>query len=133
MIAGIPMRRSFAFLAAIVFASAALAREPAPLPGAEGRVSLGAHVEVLEDAERRLRLGDVRRAQHAACFPSGYRIEFFLPEPQPGGEPRYWVRIAGDQFPWAAREVQHRNFLFRFAAPTAPGPHQYYLRVDARG
>ncbi len=165
------MRRSFALLAAIIFASAALAREPAPLPGAEGRVSLGAHVEVLEDAERRLLLEDVRGVQHAArfaragagplnfgytnsvwwlrfslpggappdeellleaAFPSLDRIEFYLPESQPGSEPRYWARIAGDQFAWAAREIQHRNFLFRFAAPTAPGPHQYYLRVESR-
>ena len=66
------------------------------------------------------------------AFPSLDRIELHLPEAAPGGEQRYWQRIAGDQFPWAAREVRHRNFLFRFAAPAAPGPHRYYLRVESR-
>lgn len=170
MIGAIPMSRAFALLAAVILASTALAYEPAPLPGADGRVALGAYVAVLEDAARRLRLEDVRSPQHAArfapisddavnfgythsawwlrfslpggapageelllevAFPSLDRIEFYLPEAQPGTEPRYWARIAGDHFPWAAREVRHRNYLFRFTAPTTPGPHQYYLRVES--
>jgi len=56
MIAAIPMPRALAFLALLIFASAAPGRDPAPLPGADGRVALGAHVEVLEDPEGRLRL-----------------------------------------------------------------------------
>ncbi len=165
------MKRSLAVLAVLIFASAALASEPAPLPGADGRVALSAFVEVLEDAGGRLRLDDVRGPQHAArfaragdnpvnfgytrsawwlrfslpggapsgedlllevAFPSLDRIELYLPDAQPGSEPLYWARIAGDQFPWAAREVQHRNTLFRFTAPTAPGPHAYYLRVESK-
>ena len=66
------------------------------------------------------------------ALPSMDRVELHLPEARPGGEPRYWQRIAGDQFPWAAREVRHRNFLFQFAAPAAPGPQYYYLRVESR-
>ena len=55
----------------LILASAALARESAPLPGADGRVSLGAYVEVLEDPAGRLRLEDVRRPEHAARFAAG--------------------------------------------------------------
>lgn len=171
MIDAIPMSRTFALLVAVIFASTALAYEPAPLPGVDGRVAVGAYVEVLEDAARRLGLDDVRSPQHAArfarigndavnfgytrsawwlrfslpggapageelllevAFPSLDRVEFYLPETQPGTGPRYWARIAGDHFPWAAREVRHRNYLFRFLAPTTPGPHQYYLRVESK-
>jgi len=72
MIAAIPMSRATAFLAMLIFASAALAREPAPLPGALGRVSLGAYVEVLEDPGGQMRLEEVRRPGHAARFaPTG--------------------------------------------------------------
>ena len=67
------------------------------------------------------------------AYPSLDRVEFHLPEALPGGDPRYWARIAGDQFPWAAREIPHRNYLFRFAAPAATGAHTYYLRVESRG
>jgi hypothetical protein len=144
MIAAIPMPRALAFLALLILASAALAREPAPLPGADGRVSLGAYVDVLEDPERRLRLEDVRLPQHAGrfvaassdplnfgytrsawwlrfslpggapaeeellleiAFPSIDRVEFQLPEPRLDEAPRYWRRGAGDDYPWAAREV----------------------------
>lgn len=168
MIAGIPMPRSPALLALLILASAAFAREPVPLPGADGRVSLGAHVEVLEDPEGRLRLDDLRKPQHAGrfvaaasdplnfgytgsawwlrfslpggapagedllleiAFPSIDRVEFHLPEPQPGEAPRYWTRVAGDDYPWAAREVKHRNHVFRFSVPPQPGPHVHYLRL----
>jgi diguanylate cyclase (GGDEF)-like protein len=61
------------------------------------------------------------------------RVEFYLPEALPGAEPRYWVRIAGDTLPWAAREVRHRNHVYRFALPTAAGEHEYYLRVASQG
>ena len=72
MIAAIPMPRATAFLALLFLAVAALAREPAPLPGAPGRVSLGAYVEVLEDPGGQLRLADVRRSEHAGRFsPAG--------------------------------------------------------------
>jgi len=167
----LPMTRALALLAVLIFASAH-AREPAPLPGAEGRVSLGMHVEILEDPDGSLRLEDVRSGPQAVRFAAaasdpvnfGYtrsawwlrfalpggapageellleiafssidRIEFHLPEPQPGGEPRYWTRIAGDTFPWAAREVRHRNHVFRFPAPAAPGEHEYFLRVESQG
>lgn len=168
MIAGIPMPRSPALLALLILASAAFAREPVPLPGADGRVSLGAYVEVLEDPEGRLRLDDLRQPQHAGrfvaatsdplnfgytssawwlrfslpggapageellleiAFPSIDRVEFHLPEPQLGEAPRYWTRVAGDDYPWAAREVKHRNHVFRFSVPPQPGPHVHYLRL----
>jgi len=165
------MTRALALLAVLIFASAH-AREPAPLPGAEGRVALGMHVEVLEDAGGRLGLEDVRNAAHAArfapadadpinfgytrsawwlrfslpggappgeellleiAFPSIDRIEFYVPEAQPGGETRYWAHLAGDTFPWDAREVRHRNHVFRFPAPPTAGEHTYYVRAVSRG
>jgi diguanylate cyclase (GGDEF)-like protein len=164
------MPRLRAFLAFLIFASAALAREPAPLPGADGRVALGAHVELLEDPGGQLRLDDLRMPQHAVrfvsaasdplnfgythsawwlrfslpggapageellleiAFPSIDRIEFHLPEPRPDAAPRYWKRVAGDDYPWAAREVKHRNHVFRFSVPPQSGPHLYYLRVES--
>ena len=170
MIAAIPMPRATAFLAFLIFASAALAREPAPLPGASGRVSLGAYLDVLEDPGRQLRLEDVRRPEHAArftpsvadpvnfgytrsawwlrftlpggapaaeelllelSFPSIDRIELHLPEPVAGESPRYWMRVAGDEYPWNAREMKHRNYVFRFNAPQQPGAHVFYLRVQS--
>ncbi len=171
MIAAIPMPRATAFLAFLILASAALAREPAPLPGAAGRVSLGAYVDVLEDPGGQLRLEDVRRPEHAArfapggrgpgqfrlyalglvaalhacpaarppreellleiAFPSIDRIELHLPEPVAGESPRYWMRVAGDEYPWDAREMKHRNYVFRFNAPQQPGAHVYYLRVQS--
>ncbi|HEX9184284.1 MAG TPA: 7TM-DISM domain-containing protein, partial [Burkholderiales bacterium] len=157
------MPRALAILAALIFASAALARGPAPLPGADGRVSLGAFVEVLEDPSGSLRLSDVRQPEHAQrfapagsdplnfgysrsawwlrfslpggapageelileiAFPSIDRIELHLPDPAVEGAPRYWTRVAGDAFVWEAREVKHRNHVFRFAAPEQPGEHQ---------
>jgi len=165
------MTRALALLAVLIFASAH-AREPAPLPGAEGRVALGMHVDVLEDAGGRLGLEDVRNAAHAArfapadadpinfgytrsawwlrfslpgsappgeellleiAFPSIDRIEFYVPEAQPGGETRYWAHVAGDTFPWDAREVRHRNHVFRFPAPPTAGEHTYYLRAVSQG
>jgi diguanylate cyclase (GGDEF)-like protein len=67
------------------------------------------------------------------AFPSIDRVELHVPEAQPGGEPRYWTRIGGDAFPWDAREVRHRNIVFRFPAPAAPGAHTYYLRLESQG
>ncbi|MEX1074330.1 MAG: 7TM diverse intracellular signaling domain-containing protein, partial [Burkholderiales bacterium] len=164
-----PVTRALALLAVLIFASAQ-AQSLAPLPGAEGRASLGMHVEALEDAEGVLELEDVRRPAHAGrftpanadplnfgytrsawwlrfslpggappgeellleiAFPSIDRIEFYVPEAQPGGETRYWVRIAGDTFPWDAREVRHRNHVFRFPAPA--GEHTYYVRAVSQG
>lgn len=63
------------------------------------------------------------------AFPSIDRIEFYVPEAQPGGESRYWAHIAGDTLPWDAREVRHRNHVFRFPAPGSTGEHTYYLRA----
>lgn len=67
------------------------------------------------------------------AFPSIDRLELYVPDAQPGGEMRYWGRIAGDTFPWDAREVRHRNHVFRFPAPAAAGEHTYYLRAESRG
>jgi diguanylate cyclase (GGDEF)-like protein len=159
-----------ALAALFILASAALAHEPAPLPGAEGRVALGGYVEVLEDPGGALRLEDVRRPEVAARFvraasepvnfgysrsawwlrfalpggaPAGEelllevafpiidRVEFHVPEPRAGDAPRYWKRVGGDAYPWDAREVKHRNFVFRFAAPQPAGTHEYYLRVES--
>jgi diguanylate cyclase (GGDEF)-like protein len=164
------MARALASAVLFILASAALAQELAPLPGAEGRVALGAHVDVLEDPGGKLRLEDVRRPEVAArfarassdpvnfgytdsawwlrfslpggapadeallleiAFPIIDRIDFHLPEPRPGEAPRYWTRVGGDAHPWEAREVKHRNFVFRFGAPRQPGPHEYYLRVES--
>jgi diguanylate cyclase (GGDEF)-like protein len=165
------MMRALALLAVLIFASAQ-AREPAPLPGAEGRVTLGMHVQVLEDPAGRLELEDVREPAHAGrfapadadpinfgytrsawwlrfslpggappgeellleiAFPSIDRIELHVPEAQPGGETRYWAHVAGDAFPWGAREVRHRNHVFRFAAPMMAGEHTYYVRAVSQG
>jgi len=165
------MPRLFGFLAAFIFASVGLAGETAPLPGADGRLSLGAYVEVLEDPAGRLSLEDVRQPEHARrfapatsdpvnfgytrsalwlrfslpggapageelmleiAFPSIDRIELHLPEPAVEGGPRYWKRLAGDSFVWDAREVKHRNHVFRFAAPQQPGEHQYFVRVQSQ-
>ena len=166
------MTRALGLLAILIFASAHAADKPAPLPGVEGRVALGMHVDVLEDAGGGLELDDVRKPEHAArfapaesdplnfgytrsawwlrfalpggappgeellleiAFPSIDRVEFHLPEPQPGGDPRYWTRIAGDALPWDAREVRHRNHVFRFPAPATAGEHEYFLRVESQG
>lgn len=90
------MSRAFAFLVAFIFASAALAREPAPLPGADDRVSLGAYVDVLEDPTGRLRLEDLLRPEQAARFTPassepinfGYtRSAWWLRFSLPGGAP----------------------------------------------
>ncbi len=164
------MLRFCAFVTALVFASATLAREPAPLPGSDGRVALGAHVDVLEDPGGQLRLGDLSKPQNASrfvqatsdplnfgythsawwlrfslpggmpageellleiAFPSIARVEFHLPAPQLDEGPRYWMHVAGDDYPWAAREVKHRNHVFSFSVPPQPGPHVYYLRVES--
>jgi diguanylate cyclase (GGDEF)-like protein len=161
------MTRALALLAVLIFASA---QAQAPLPGAEGHVSLGMHVAALEDAGGGLELEDVRKPAHAArfapakadplnfgytrsawwlrfslpggappgeellleiAFPSIDRIEFYVPDAQPGGETRYWTHIAGDAFPWNAREVRHRNHVFRFPAPA--GEHTYYVRAVSQG
>ena len=166
------MTRVLGLLAILIFASAHAAAKPAPLPGVDGRVTLGAHVVVLEDAGGGLQLDDVRKPEHAArfapaasaplnfgytrsawwlrfalpggaaageellleiAFPSIDRLEFYVPETQPGGERRYWARIAGDALPWDAREVRHRNHVFRFPAPATAGEHVYYLRAVSRG
>ncbi len=171
MIPPTPMKRALALAAVLIFASAQ-ARALAPLPGADGRVALGMHVQALEDASGALGLEDVRKPEHAArfapvaaeplnfgytssawwlrftlpggalpneellleiAFPSIDRVEFYVPEAQPGGEPRYWARIAGDAYPWDAREVRHRNHVFRFPAPVAAGEQTYYLRAVSRG
>jgi diguanylate cyclase (GGDEF)-like protein len=63
------------------------------------------------------------------AFPSIDRLEFYVPEPQPGGPARYWEHIAGDTLPWDAREVRHRNHVFRFPAPGSAGRHTYYVRA----
>ncbi|MDH3319290.1 MAG: diguanylate cyclase [Betaproteobacteria bacterium] len=169
------MTRALALLALLIFAPAqaqAQAQASAPLPDTQGRVSLGSHVETLEDPEGKLELEDVRHPPHAGrfapanadppnfgytrsarwlrfqlpggappgeellleiAFPSIDRIEFYVPEAQPGGESRYWGHIAGDTFPWDAREVRHRNHVFRFPAPTASGAHTYYMRAMSLG
>jgi diguanylate cyclase (GGDEF)-like protein len=165
------MTRALAILAALIFASAALARAPAPLPDAAGRVSLGAFVEVLEDPAGGMRLEDVRAPEQArrfapagsdplnfgysrsawwlrfslpggapageelileVAFPSIDRIELHVPEPSVDGAPRYWMRVAGDSFAWEAREVKHRNHVFRFVAPEQAGEHRYFLRVQSQ-
>jgi diguanylate cyclase (GGDEF)-like protein len=165
------MKRALALLALLIFASVQ-AREPVPLPGVDGRVTLGMHVDALEDAGGGLGLEDVRQPEHAArfvpaasdllnfgytrsawwlrfslpggmspgeemlleiAFPSIDRIELHVPEAQPGGETRYWTRVAGDTFPWDAREVRHRNHVFRIPAPAAAGEHTYYLRAVTHG
>lgn len=57
-------------------------------------------------------------------FPSIDRLELYLPGP--GG----WREVrAGDTLPWDAREVKHRNHVFRIPPPPTPGPHDYYLRA----
>ena len=61
-----PLARALASLLLFILASAASAHEPAPLPGADGRVALGAYVSVLEDPGGRLQLDDVRRPEAAA-------------------------------------------------------------------
>jgi len=143
----------------------------APLPGADGHVSLAPYVEVLEDPQGKLMLDDVRtgpwaaRFRHAGsgplnfgytdsawwlrftvpggpaagkdlllevAFPSIDRIELHEPVAEPGPGPAYWTRLAGDSFPWAAREIRHRNYVFRVSPPAAPGEHTYYLRVQSR-
>ena len=166
------MTRVLGLLAVLIFASAHAAGTPAPLPGVDGRVALGVHVAVLEDAGAGLGLDDVRKPEHAArfapaasgplnfgytrsawwlrfalpggapageellleiAFPSIDRVEFYVPETQPGGERRYWARIAGDALPWDAREERHRNHVFRFPAPAPAGEHVYYVRALSRG
>ena len=67
------------------------------------------------------------------AYPSIDRLELYVPEPLSGGEARYWARIAGDTLPWDAREVRHRNHVFRFPAPGPAGEHTYYLRAESRG
>ena len=42
----------------------------------------------------------------------------------------YAVQNAGDQLPWEARLIRHRNYLFELRAP-AGAPATYYLRVHS--
>jgi len=57
-------------------------------------------------------------------FPSIDRLEFYLPEGDGWREMR-----AGDTLVWDARQVKHRNHIFRVPPPPSPGSHDYYLRV----
>jgi diguanylate cyclase (GGDEF)-like protein len=66
------------------------------------------------------------------AYPSIDRLDLYVPDAQPGAAPRYAVRVEGDSLPWAAREVRHRNFVFRIAAPQQPGTQVYYLRAQSR-
>ncbi len=66
------------------------------------------------------------------AFPSIDRIELHEPVSAPGPGPRYWTRLAGDSFPWEAREIRHRNYVFHLSPPAAPGEHEYYLRVQSQ-
>jgi diguanylate cyclase (GGDEF)-like protein len=100
MIPGSPVTRALALSLLLILASAgARALEPAPLPGAQGRVSLGMHAEVLEDPGGALTLADVRAGAHAARFEaaqadpinfgytrSAWWLRFSLPGDAPQGE-----------------------------------------------
>jgi two-component system, sensor histidine kinase LadS len=66
------------------------------------------------------------------AYPSIDRLELYVPDSQPGGETRYWQHVAGDRFEWDAREVKHRNHVFRLAAPEQAGAHTYYLRAESQ-
>lgn len=66
------------------------------------------------------------------AFPSIDRIELNEPVSESGPGPAYWTRLAGDSFPWSAREIRHRNYVFRLTPPKAPGEHAYYARLESR-
>jgi diguanylate cyclase (GGDEF)-like protein len=66
------------------------------------------------------------------AFPSIDRIELHEPVGASGPGPRYSTRLAGDTFPWDAREIRHRNYVFRLSPPAAPGAQVYYMRVASR-
>jgi diguanylate cyclase (GGDEF)-like protein len=66
------------------------------------------------------------------AFPSIDRIELHAPVSAPGPGPRYWTRLAGDSFPWEAREVRHRNYVFQLVPPETPGEHEYFVRVSSQ-
>jgi len=92
------MPRALALLALLIFASAQ-AQEAAPLPGAEGHVSLGRFMQVLEDPGGTLQLEDVRSGAQAGHFApaasdpvnfgyshSTWWLRFALPGGAPAGE-----------------------------------------------
>jgi len=61
-------------------------------------------------------------------FPSIDRLEFYVP--QGAG----WRQMrAGDMLPWDAREVKHRNHVFRFTLAQPPATQEFYLRVASGG
>jgi len=66
------------------------------------------------------------------AFPSIDRIELHEPVATAGPGPRYGTRLAGDTFPWQAREVRHRNYVFRLSPPAGPEAHTYYLRLASQ-
>jgi len=65
------------------------------------------------------------------AFPSLDRLELYLPRRAPGGGIDYVLREAGDTRPWDAREVKHRNHVFRLLPELAEG-EWIYLRVQSR-
>ncbi len=56
------------------------------------------------------------------AYPPLDEVTLFTPG-VPGGLPAAWT--TGDRRPFASREINHRNFIFRVRASTAP----YYLRI----
>jgi diguanylate cyclase (GGDEF)-like protein len=62
-------------------------------------------------------------------FPSIDRIELYVPYRRPAGI-EYAVQRGGDQLPWDAREVKHRNHVFRIPL-TGIADAPAYLRVQS--
>src|SRR5262249_270582 len=61
-------------------------------------------------------------------YPHLDHIELFVPK----ADGSWDVRETGDQLPFAQRELDHRNFMFRLTEP-AHGAQTYYLRVRTTG
>jgi diguanylate cyclase (GGDEF)-like protein len=58
-------------------------------------------------------------------LPSLDSVQLYTPEGA-----AYGVKDAGDQLPWDARLIRHRNYLFALSAPVG-APATYYLRVHS--
>ena len=62
-------------------------------------------------------------------FPSVDLVEMHAPVVAPDGRVTYRSSRAGDIFPWASREVPHRNHVLNL--PVAQGENYVYLRVTS--
>jgi signal transduction histidine kinase len=152
------LRAVFACLVVALAGPATARPPPPPLPGTDGPVALGRYLEILEDRDGKLTLQEVRGAKfepsqtdtpNFGFTRSAIWLRFRLPDAVQGASellleirwpnldrielflPGNRSVLAGDAFPWRAREVKHRNHVFRISPMASES--DYYLRVESAG